>query len=88
MNLDFKFNSPIPEDFTADKEIFEEFILDEDENNVFGQLKEEIAKKEGLDVDSEQEEQEINEMVWQKIYAFFQVPFKKYYSQDNENDKI
>lgn len=79
-NLNFKFTEPFPEDFLIDKEVFEDFIQDNDENYVFGEVKEQIAEEEGLDIDDEQEEQEVNEMVWQEIYTFFKVPFKKHYS--------
>lgn len=37
--VNFKFNQQLPENFLNDKETFEDFILDNDENDVFYSLK-------------------------------------------------
>jgi hypothetical protein len=78
-NLNAKFSKPFPKDFDIDQDIFEDFILDEDKNDIFFKLKNQIAEEENLDMDDESEEQEINELVWQEIYSAFGVPFKSHY---------
>lgn len=77
--IKFKFSKEFPRDFKTNQESFEDFVLDYDDNNVFGKLKDKICKEEGLDEDDDDDEQEANEMVWQEIYEYFKVPFESHY---------
>lgn len=74
----FKFSKPFPTQFT-DREEFEEFILDQDMNNVFGRLKTRIAREESLDIDDESEEQAANELTWREIYKSLLMPYESHY---------
>lgn len=73
---------PFPGTF-ADQDDFEDFILDHDLNETFGEIKDIVGEYEGLDIDDESEEQDANEITWQTIYQACDVPYEYHYNSDH-----
>lgn len=76
--MKFKFKVAFPDAF-VDQDEFEDFILDNDLNNIFGEIKERIGDEEGWDIEDDSEEQDANEATWQLIYDICDVPYERHY---------